>query len=1311
MSGHEKKIRFEMMKLSRKLRAAAEEALSYEPTALQKHANLMRDLSGLCRKGILRLAWTSLERQVDQATLDRLKDLPQVEHFLKLAKELPLDKLENLARLILQEMDVVDPHPLKPETNEGEITPRFGKRARSRSPEYVTVEVEPGSRRPVTPSRSPPPVRREQATASRPLPPPPFPEWGGFNWNRPWTKIASALTRFDKNQLWLVCPCEGCNKWFKQPSAFKQHLAHKQGQGDHCTEEQFAEFNFNLLWDSTWNEMEKIERTRRDKAASVEEPTEKSGQRKRTFDEAMVEWPAEVPRPPKPVHDVEFKRKLNDEGWNDPVPAAVVELMSMEEHLRATKKALEPEHWYEYITPIGDEISKEMVAGLSKSAWVHLEQVKNLDPLEFDLYPGWGPDDILAYVTSRLRQDFNSLGVKWMLTYKGSHVARSKQWLHFGVIFSPGISPEGQPLGKVVGIEALPGEVQDLLKYPGPIALKEGVVDALARVDDSKVRAVSSSHGTPAANNEYHDEIVEDLLAAAVQAEYDLKSRAEAMSPSAVEALLPPVDSTTGLVEPMNVEGATNEQENTGLMLTGGIAGHTVGGPEENEKAKSPAPRGKEEEEELRNAPVEATSVGATALDSAATPEVKVEGDGLEAPHEEPVLSPTVPFTVTAESGAVSSSLFEGAPAQTGYSVTRSDQGWSRPPREGYKGARIFVDGRVQGSGETVSSGILGPIGFAFMCIGCGKCSNSFELSWGYPVCAECRDCIQNAAQARAQWRTQAAFITPLEEGSCFGNVSGSKRVGDEKDCDPRVIVARVLEEFRIVPVDHCALRMNVWIRVEEVFHSLGRTCFTARSVDHETTATIAMDDWFVGRWIPSVGDVLWISGLSTWGAIGDRVVQFLFSPIMGIGIAKQPGPAGHRFEARALELFAGIGGWRTACENVLGIEQCFSIDVDPKPCKLLGLQKGIVPVTVDQILENTICDESQVVIGNVADPRWWFTTCLNNPFDVMLWSSPCISFSLAGLKAGLASPEGEVMLKAIGLRVVFGVPLSFGENVMGLTGHAHWPLIEEFARVFGSWTWVNLNLCTITTMQRPRIFIVQANYGNDILDKMIKEYVSKVVQDIVIAPTVIDPAEAALLRISRDTLRMLADPELLVHHRVVSKEDRDEYGYGIAERVFQWPGDILPTLMANHGRQHLLPRRLLQQNGLLSWVVADLNIGNGVQSLRTLHPFEALWLLGFDVFCPVFANQDTTMKPIGNTVSPWIAGIFIAAVFATIGDARFILKGQRWLKSCIDVDRLIGMRVFTRGDCHWIGRGIPLRGTKRGCCTGDMQFSWCVPT
>jgi len=51
MSGHEKHVRNEMKRLSRKLRAAAEEAASYEASSFEKRAQFLRDLSGLCRKG------------------------------------------------------------------------------------------------------------------------------------------------------------------------------------------------------------------------------------------------------------------------------------------------------------------------------------------------------------------------------------------------------------------------------------------------------------------------------------------------------------------------------------------------------------------------------------------------------------------------------------------------------------------------------------------------------------------------------------------------------------------------------------------------------------------------------------------------------------------------------------------------------------------------------------------------------------------------------------------------------------------------------------------------------------------------------------------------------------------------------------------------------------------------------------------------------------------------------------------------------------------------------------------------------------
>ena len=199
MSGHEKHVRNEMKKLARKLRAAAEEAASFEASSFEKHAQFLRDLSGLCRKGLLRLAWNSIEKRVEQRTLQNLRDHPDVGRFLDLARQSSPEQLENLARLILQEMDDIDPHPLRPEAHEDGLAPSFGRRdLGGRSPSYVEVRVEEpveepepmpassasrrdGTRRPCTPSRSP---IRQSSGGRRPLPrPPPVPQ--AFDWQRP----------------------------------------------------------------------------------------------------------------------------------------------------------------------------------------------------------------------------------------------------------------------------------------------------------------------------------------------------------------------------------------------------------------------------------------------------------------------------------------------------------------------------------------------------------------------------------------------------------------------------------------------------------------------------------------------------------------------------------------------------------------------------------------------------------------------------------------------------------------------------------------------------------------------------------------------------------------------------------------------------------------------------------------------------------------------------------------------------------------------------------------------------------------------
>ena len=1312
MSGHEKRVRSELKKVARQLRSASEDALSHEGSSFEKHSRYLRDLSGLCRRGLLRLAWNSLERRVEQQVLNDLRVHPAVEQFLNVARNAPVDELENLSRIILQELHQIDPNPLRSESSSGPQEPRFGKRdlpGRSPSLEEIPVEDSPsapvagGHRRPVSPSRSP--VRRPERIKRSVLPPPPNP-YGGV-WDRSWKEIAQSATKFDKGQLWLVCPCEGCNRWFKQPSAFKQHLMHKQGQGNHMSVERFAQLDFNSLWDETWGEMEKLQKLRHDKATSAPVHSPRSASTKRPL-EAPSDWPTDVPIPP-PKTGPEEKKRMIDEGWMDPVPIAVAELLSFAAYQKANNVELDPEHWYEHIGPISDELTKELLEGHVKIACVHLDQVKDHDPLEFQLDINWGPDDILAYITSRVGMNFTSLGSKWNLTYRGSFINQEQQWLHFGAVFAP----EGEAQGSVVGIQSLPREIQELAKHKGLIGLISSVVKRLAQVaDPSRKRETRHGDGalppavvyvteeiaSAAAVPEYQDVVVEDLLAAAVAAEERIqKEDPQSFGQAGLGTGTPsPVETTRGYGTPPGHVNEIGKQE----VQTGGDLGKGVlkDGKEDDGKTGEDTvptvePAHPHGESSTFGEPVHPHG-GSSTMTSAGGNEVHGESGQPEhtasgaggSPEEEVLkgLSPTVPFSAT--DGVVPQQMFQQVPPQTGFHVVRSDKAWARPPLDGYKGARVFVDGKVLRKGQYMASGVLGPVGFNDMCVGCGAVSNSFDTLWGYPFCGLCKGSCHSAAQARKMWRTQAAFISPLEEGTCFGQ--GGRSV--DRGTDPRVIAYNILLDFKVVPVDCCAIRMNVHIRVLSIGTFEDRVCFEAQSIEHGQVATIVMDEWFRGKWIPCVGDNLWISGLSTWGSLEGKVVQFLFSPLAGVGIAKQPVYAGWHTPMRVLEIFAGIGGWGIACENVIGCTNVVSIDVDPNPCKLLAASRGIVPITVDQFLESGGVGSSQVIIGDVADPRWWFTTCLSDPFDLLFWSSPCVSFSKAGLRAGLASAEGALLLKAIGLRLVFGVFLSFGENVAGLLNHDHWPIILEFAKCFGHLTWNEFNLSVIAPMQRQRLFLAQSSDECDLDSKVVQKYFALVVQGIDIAPSLIDPAEAELLRVKREVLRFLADPELSVGNRVVTPADRETYGYGIAERTYRWPGDVLPVLMASHGRQHLLPRKLLQQNGLMAWVVADARIGVGTNALRTLHPFEALWLLGFDVFGPVNAFTENAMKPIGNTVSPWIAGAFVAAVFAAIGELKFLVSGQKWLKWAVGRNSLDGLRVFTRGECQWLGAGCP---------------------
>jgi len=79
-----------------------------------------------------------------------------------------------------------------------------------------------------------------------------------------------------------------------------------------------------------------------------------------------VDWPEGVPKPPKP--DPAAKKRLMEEGWLEPVPTAVVELLCLEAFQKASNSKLDPEHWYEQVGPMIDQIKTELLDGYQKTA-------------------------------------------------------------------------------------------------------------------------------------------------------------------------------------------------------------------------------------------------------------------------------------------------------------------------------------------------------------------------------------------------------------------------------------------------------------------------------------------------------------------------------------------------------------------------------------------------------------------------------------------------------------------------------------------------------------------------------------------------------------------------------------------------------------------------------------------------------------------------------------------------------------------------------------------------------------------------------
>ena len=186
---------------------------------------------------------------------------------------------------------------------------------------------------------------------------------------------------------------------------------------------------------------------------------------------------------------------------------------------------------------------------------------------------------------------------------------------------------------------------------------------------------------------------------------------------------------------------------------------------------------------------------------------------------------------------------------------------------------------------------------------------------------------------------------------------------------------------------------------------------------------------------------------------------------------------------------------------------------------------------------------------------------------------------------------------------------------MLGLKDHPHWPLVVDFAKQLGlkGPLLAQLNLSCFANMHRPRLMMAWAS-DVELPDSIDIAEPEHRIHDAPLPPSMARYA----LRVDEKQLRILRDQSLLPHRDPVDHLV-GFLGLSLAKRAMIWPGTVLPTLMASYGRQHLLPHKLLQENGLLTWLIYDerIQVEHPWQTLRYLQPCEALWLLGFPLFAP----------------------------------------------------------------------------------------------
>ena len=324
----------------------------------------------------------------------------------------------------------------------------------------------------------------------------------------------------------------------------------------------------------------------------------------------------------------------------------------------------------------------------------------------------------------------------------------------------------------------------------------------------------------------------------------------------------------------------------------------------------------------------------------------------------------------------------------------------------------------------------------------------------------------------------------------------------------------------------------------------------------------------------------------------------------------------------RVVDLFAGIGGWSDTIVGLWG-DVVTSVEIDE--CKAKALARTLALPMIRKV-EGT-AEGNFVFCGDVFDLQWTKASW-DDPFTVVLWSSPCVSWSQAGYAAGLDSTEGMLLIRSVALLGLLRPCASVGENVAAVLGHQHFPVVQRVAKeLLGHELQAKvLELQTWAPMIRKRVFLFDTVSKGVVLRPMNlpadrRKAVRAVITDVVGLHDAQVPEEA---------LSMLQDYDLLP----MPNRRRLNVGFGPQEVLrSRIERGFLPVLMASYRRQHRLPVGLLKSKGLFTFLVQEVHDDKP----RYLDCFEAARHMGFGLGLCLPSDPDVAAHAVGNTVAPII--------------------------------------------------------------------------